>query len=386
MPRCVALIVAAGRGKRLGGHVPKQYERLGGVAMLRHAVMRFTQHKRIEAVAVVIHADDRQPYDGATHDLVLLPPIVGGADRQESVRRGLETLASDSPDIVLVHDAARPFLSETTIDRVLDRTLLGVGAIPGLPVIDSLKEATEGNRIERAVARKGLWRAQTPQGFRFRELLDAHRRFAGAGCGDDAEVMALAGHDIALVPGDENNFKVTTPEDLNRARRLLAGSMETRVGTGFDVHRLVPGTSVTLCGVVIPHDRMLEGHSDADVALHSATDALLGALGDGDIGVHFPPSDPRWRGADSAGFLADAAARIFSRGGAISHLDLTLICERPKIAPYREAMRARLAAILGIDIARCSVKATTSEGLGFTGRCEGIAAQAVATVRLPCES
>ena len=378
MPATIALVVAAGRGARFGG--PKQYASLAGLPVLRWSLAAFARHPGVDEVRAVIHPDDAAPYASAASGLALGAPIAGGATRQDSVRRGLEALAATPPERVLIHDGARPLVATATIDAVLGALASEEGAVPALPVEDTLKRSADGARIEATAPREGLWRAQTPQGFRFAGILAAHRAAAGLALTDDAAVAERAGLAVALVAGDAGNLKITTADDLARAAALL-GAGETRTGTGFDVHRFGPGDHVMLCGVRIPHAAGLAGHSDADVALHALTDALLGAIGDGDIGAHFPPSDPRWRGADSALFLADAARRVRERGFALVNLDVTLICEAPRVAPHREAMRERLAAILGIGVERCSVKATTTEGLGFTGRGEGIAAQAVASVR-----
>jgi len=386
MTGTVALVVAAGRGQRFGGELPKQYRALAGRPLLRHCLERFLAHPRIDAVRVVNNPDDADLYRAATTGLALLDPVAGGATRQQSVRNGLESLVAMAPKRVLIHDAARPFVEAPVVDRVLDALDRGAGAIAALPLVDTVKRAAAGgNRIEATTSRERLWRAQTPQGFRFAEILAAHRAAAAQDLTDDAAVAEAAGLAVELVAGAEENFKVTTEADLARAERMAGGggAMEFRNATGFDVHRFVAGDGVTICGLRIPHDRSLEGHSDADVGLHALTDAILGAIGAGDIGLHFPPSDPQWRGADSAKFLAHAGALVARRGGRIVNLDLTLVCERPKIGPHREAMRARVAAILGIETDRVSVKATTTEGLGFTGRGEGIAAQATATVALP---
>ncbi|NQW11650.1 MAG: bifunctional 2-C-methyl-D-erythritol 4-phosphate cytidylyltransferase/2-C-methyl-D-erythritol 2,4-cyclodiphosphate synthase [Alphaproteobacteria bacterium] len=389
--KTVALIVAAGRGERAGGGMPKQYRPLAGVPMLRRAVRTFLGHPRIDAVRVVIAPEHHALYHAALDDLAsgsqsLGPAIDGGAERQESVRRGLEALADDPPSRVLIHDAARPLLPAAVIDRVLDALQVAAAALPVLPVVDTLKRATDTAAMT-TVDRGNLWRAQTPQGFHFAPLLAAHRRAAAEGVEvtDDTALMERSGAVVARVAGSENAMKITTTEDHHRAEALLNASLEVRVGTGFDVHRLGPGSSVILAGVVIPHDGSLIGHSDADVALHALVDAILGALADGDIGAHFPPSDPQWRGAASDRFLADAVRRVAARGGVIRHLDLTLLCERPRIGPHRDAMRARIAAICGVPVSRVSVKATTTERLGFIGRGEGIAAQAVATLALPPE-
>lgn len=382
MSETVALIVAAGRGTRAGAEIPKQYRRLAGQTMLRRACRAFLGHPGVSAVRVVIHADDRRLYDEAVDGLSLPEPVPGGATRQESGRNGLEALAGgDEPDIVLIHDAARPLVGPDTIDRVLGALETGPAAIAAVPVTDTLKRAGADDIAADTVERTGLWRAQTPQGFHFPAILEAHRAAAGQSLTDDAAVAEAAGLPVKLVPGHEDNMKITTEADFARAERLLGGG-DIRVGAGFDVHRFAPGDHVTLCGIKIPHQQGLSGHSDADAGLHALTDALLGALGEDDIGSHFPPSDPRWSGADSVEFLRHAVSLVSARGGDIRHLDVTLICEQPKIGPHRQAMRERMAEIAGLPLDRVSVKATTTEGLGFTGRGQGIAAQATATVRL----
>ncbi|WP_119458676.1 bifunctional 2-C-methyl-D-erythritol 4-phosphate cytidylyltransferase/2-C-methyl-D-erythritol 2,4-cyclodiphosphate synthase [Rhodospirillaceae bacterium SYSU D60014] len=380
----VALVVAAGRGQRFGGEAPKQYQPMAGRPVIRHCLETFAAHPQISAVRTIIHSDDRERYDAATAGLSLLDPVIGGADRQQSVLNGLESLAPMAPERVLIHDAARPLVDAGTIDRTLAALDRAPGAIAAVPLADTVKRAAGDLTVAETLDRRQLWRAQTPQGFRYAEILAAHRSQAGAGLTDDAAVAEAAGLPVALVHGAEENLKITTTDDLLRAERLLTGAaMEFRTGTGFDVHRFGSGTGVTLCGVRVPHDRGLEGHSDADVGLHALTDAILGAVGAGDIGQHFSPSDPRWRGADSAQFLAFASEQVAALGGRIVHLDVTLICERPKVAPHRQAMVDRIAGILALPSRQVSVKATTTEGLGFTGRGEGIAAQAVATVTLP---
>lgn len=383
MTRCVALVVAAGRGHRFGGEIPKQWCDLGGRPVLRHSLAAFAAHPSVDAVRAVIHPDDRGFYDAAAAGLKLGEPIAGGATRQDSVRLGLEAIAPLTPDLVLIHDGARPFVDGGVIGRVLAGLKDHPGAIPALPVHDTLKRADASGLIGDTVPRAGLWRAQTPQGFHFPALLAAHRAAIGRELTDDAAVAEQAGMAVLLVKGSEDNLKITTTEDLRRATARLAEPGEIRVATGYDVHRFGEGDHVTLCNLKIPHDAGLEGHSDADVALHALTDALLGCIAAGDIGRHFPPTDPRWKGADSAIFLAHAGTLIEALGGEIVHLDVTVICERPKVGPHRQAMASRTAEILKIDEHRVSVKATTSEGLGFTGRREGIAAQAVATIRLP---
>ena len=383
MTTAYALIVAAGRGTRFGGALPKQYLPLGGTTVLRHAVAAFAAHPRIGGVQVVIREEDHDIFAAAVSGLALLPPVPGGAERQDSVRLGLEALVRHDPARVLIHDAARPFPDPALIDRVLDALDRAPAAIPALPLGDTIKRVADGV-IRETVDRAQLWRAQTPQGFHFKAILAAHHAAVGQVLTDDAAVAEAAGMAPVVVPGSEDNLKVTAAQDLASAERLLAArTADVRVGQGFDVHPFGPGDHIMVCGVAIPHDAGLVGHSDADVGLHALTDALLGAIGAGDIGVHFPPSEPRWRGAASDRFLEHAAALVREKGGDIAAVDVTIICERPKIAPHRAHMIERIAAILPISPARVSVKATTTERLGFTGRGEGIAAQAVATVRLP---
>ncbi|MFN4310655.1 MAG: bifunctional 2-C-methyl-D-erythritol 4-phosphate cytidylyltransferase/2-C-methyl-D-erythritol 2,4-cyclodiphosphate synthase [Ferrovibrio sp.] len=385
----IALIVAAGRGSRAGGEKPKQYQMLGGKPLLRHSIDAFLAHGAIARVMVVIHPGDVEEYRAATKGLEesqrLMPPCLGGAARQDSVRLGLEALAQDQPLSVLIHDAARPFLRQDRIDALLEMLKQAPGAILAIPVVDTLKR--DGQGLARSGAeRQGLWRAQTPQAFRFNDILIAHRQSAGLALTDDAAVAEHAGLGVRLVPGEEENFKVTEPADFARAeRQLMMQLADIRTGQGFDVHAFSdqPGRKLMIGGIEIAHERGLAGHSDADVALHALTDAILGALADGDIGQHFPPSDARWKNADSAAFLRHAAERVVQRGGVIAHCDVTIICEAPKIGPHRDAIRVRIAGILGIAADRVSVKATTTEKLGFTGRREGIAAQAIATIRLP---
>ena len=384
MTETVALVVAAGRGRRFGGGLPKQYAELAGRPVLAHTLARLASHPRIDRVQAVVHPDDRALYDRAAAGLELPEPTPGGPGRQDSVRLGLESLTPHMPETVLIHDGARPFIGAAVIDRVLDALDGSAGAIAALPVTDTLKRSADG-RIAGTIDRAGLWRAQTPQGFRFTEILAAHRNAIGQELTDDAAVAERAGLAVALVEGAQENIKVTTQDDLVRAQRWLESMNETRVGQGFDVHRFGPGDHVTLCGIAVPHEAGLLGHSDADVGLHALTDAILGALGAGDIGQHFPPSDARWKDAESGVFLRHAGGLVAEAGGSIRHLDVTLICERPKIGPHRAAMIARIAELLGIAAGRVSVKATTTEGLGFTGRGEGIAAQATATLSLPSD-
>jgi 2-C-methyl-D-erythritol 4-phosphate cytidylyltransferase / 2-C-methyl-D-erythritol 2,4-cyclodiphosphate synthase len=378
-----ALILAAGRGARFGGTLPKQYLALGGSTVLRHAVTAFAAEPRIAGIQVVIRPEDRAICDQALVGLDLLPPVSGGAERQDSVRLGLEAMARFSPARVLIHDGARPFPDATTIGRILDALDRAPAAIPGLPLGDTIKRIV-GETITETVDRSGLWRAQTPQGFHFEMILTAHRAAVGQALTDDAAIAETAGIAPLIVAGSETNLKVTTVDDLAAAERLIAARRgDIRVGQGFDVHPFGPGDGLMICGVEIPHNAGVIGHSDADVGLHALTDAILGAIGAGDIGTHFPPSDPQWKSASSDRFLAHAAGLVRARDGDIAALDVTIICERPKISPHRTAMVERIATILGISPDRVSVKATTTERLGFTGRGEGIAAQAIATVRLP---
>jgi 2-C-methyl-D-erythritol 4-phosphate cytidylyltransferase/2-C-methyl-D-erythritol 2,4-cyclodiphosphate synthase len=382
LAECVSLVVASGRGERFGGALPKQYQQLAGRPVLRHCLETFARHPRVGAVRVVIHPADRALYDEAAQGLDLLEPAHGGASRQDSVRQGLESLATRPPEQVLIHDGVRALVDAALIDRVLDGLAGHAAVLPALPVTDTLKRVDQGI-ITGTVDRTGLQRAQTPQGFRYPDILQAHRSFAGQAMTDDCALAEAAGLEVAVVGGAETNLKITEPDDLARALRLLTGGLRPRTGMGFDVHRLGPGDGMVLMGVPLPGPWRLIGHSDADVGLHAITDALLGALGAGDIGSHFPPSEQRWAGADSAVFLRHARDLVTAAGGLIEHVDATLICEQPKIGPHRPAMVARVAELLALAPARVSVKATTSERLGFTGRGEGIAAQAVATVCLP---
>ncbi|MGH6933155.1 MAG: bifunctional 2-C-methyl-D-erythritol 4-phosphate cytidylyltransferase/2-C-methyl-D-erythritol 2,4-cyclodiphosphate synthase [Dongiaceae bacterium] len=382
MAGCIALIVAAGSGHRFGGDTPKQYRDLAGRAVLRFSAETFLSHSSITGTRVVIHPDHRPAYERAVAGLELLAPVSGGATRQQSVLNGLESLAELRPDRVLIHDGARPFIGRAVIDRAIAALDHAAGAIVALPVVDTLKHV-DGNDVTGTVDRQGLWRAQTPQAFRFSEILGAHRGATGRELTDDAAIAESAGLKVAVVMGEEVNFKITTMDDLRRAEQIVTAALEYRTGSGYDVHRFIEGDSIMLCGVRVPHSHGLEGHSDADAGLHALTDAILGAIAAGDIGHHFSPADPRWRGAESSLFLRHAADMVRSRGGRIAHVDITVICERPKIAPHRDAMVARIAEILNIAGDRVSVKATTTEGLGFTGRREGIAAQAIATIELP---
>ena len=375
-----ALIVAAGVGERFGADRPKQYADLAGKPVLRRSLEAFARHERVDLVRAIIHPDHARLYADATEGLDVLPPVHGGATRQESCRRGLESLAEHNVGSVLIHDAARPLVSASVIDRTLEALTRAEAAIAAIPETDTIKLSVDGRFVSGAADRSKMWRAQTPQGFGYAVILKAHERAAALSLTDDAAVAEQAGVPVALVEGDTRNMKITTADDLAQAERLLRGGAEMRVGTGFDVHRFAVGTKVRLCGVDIAHDQGLAGHSDADVGLHALTDALLGALGDGDIGSHFPSSDERWRDADSEVFLRHAAGLVAARCATVRHVDVTLICQVPRISPWVGAMRERVAELLGIELGRVSVKATTTDGLGFTGRKEGIAAQAVATV------
>lgn len=383
MTTTIALIVAAGRGTRLGAATPKQYLPLGGVAMLRRSVEAFLSHPAVTAARVVIDPADRNHHDQALSGLAMLAPVGGGESRQESVRLGLESLAESPPERVLIHDAARPFVDRATISAVLAALDHHPGAVPGLAVVDSLRRAAAGV-IRESVDRGGVWRVQTPQAFRYGEILAAHRAVKNLTLTDDAAVATRSGLAVAMVPGAERNFKITDAADMTRAERAVGSEMnDVRVATGFDVHRFEAGDHLMLCGVRVPHEAGLRGHSDADVGLHALTDAVLGTIGAGDIGQHFPPGEAEWRDAPSERFLRHAQSLVDEAGGKIAHVDVTLILERPKIGPHRDDMRARVAEILTLPLDRVSVKATTTEQLGFLGRGEGVAAQATATVRLP---
>jgi 2-C-methyl-D-erythritol 4-phosphate cytidylyltransferase/2-C-methyl-D-erythritol 2,4-cyclodiphosphate synthase len=378
--RIAALLVGAGTGSRFGAPTAKQFLPLAGKLVIRHAAEAL-----LEAGLILQPIGDAETIDAALHGLDHLPTVAGGATRQDSVRAGLEALSVHAPDIVLVHDAARPVIPPGTIAALIAALDAHPGAIPAVPVADTLKRGATGSifgTIAGTVSREGLYRAQTPQAFAYALLLDLHRS-APVGATDDASILEAAGFAVALVAGHEDNIKLTYPADMQRLERIVSPMMEPRVGTGYDVHVLVPDRKLILCGIEVPHERGLSGHSDADVGIHALCDAIYGALAEGDIGRHFPPSENEWKDADSARFLAHAAGRVTARGGRITNVDVTLICERPKITPHAPAMIARLAAIMGIGESRVSVKATTSERLGFTGRMEGIAAQAVAALLLP---
>jgi 2-C-methyl-D-erythritol 4-phosphate cytidylyltransferase/2-C-methyl-D-erythritol 2,4-cyclodiphosphate synthase len=387
--RIGAVIVAAGTGSRAGGEKPKQYQVIGGRPVVWWALKSFCDHPSIAHIQPVIGAGQDDLFASATQGLTIDPPVIGGETRQESCRRGLEAIARHQETHILIHDAARPFVSADLISRVIAGLQQHQSAIPGLAIADTVKKAPFGT-IERTIDRTGLWTVQTPQGFAFEAIRAAHEKAIETGQSsltDDAAVAELAGLEVAIIPGDAENRKMTTAADLAEADRTLSASLndlpDIRTGFGIDIHPFADGDHVMLCGVSIPHTHKLAGHSDADAALHALTDAILGAIGEGDIGTHFPPSDPQWRGAASAQFLAFAAERVRVRGGRIDHLDLTIVCEAPKIGPHRDAIRGNIARLAGIDASRVAVKATTSEKLGFTGRSEGIVAYATATVRLP---
>ncbi len=374
--RIAALLVAAGSGTRFGADRPKQFSPIAGKPVVRWAAEALGPH-----VALLQPVGDPAALGNALAGLDHLPIVAGGATRQDSVRLGLEALVPHAPDIVLIHDAARPFIPPGTIAALLEALTNHQGAIPAAAVADTLKRVSDG-QISGTVSRENLFRAQTPQAFHFGPLLDLHR-LGTAGATDDAALLEAAGVPVAVVPGHDDNIKLTVPEDAMRLERLLAPMWTPRVGTGYDVHVLVPDRPLMLCGVLVPHTLGLAGHSDADVGIHALCDAIYGALAEGDIGRHFPPSEAMWKDADSARFLRHAAERIAARGGRLSNADVTLVCEQPKITPHAPAMIARLAELLGVDASQISVKATTSERLGFTGRGEGIAAQAAVVVLLP---
>lgn len=386
-----ALIVAAGRGTRAGAGAPKQWRPLAGKRVLDWTVEALLAHPDIDMALLVLHPDDMARL-GAWQDHPRVKVCAGGDSRDQSVRNGLESLSALTVDKVLVHDVARPCLSQALISRLLHALEDHAGAAPGVEVVDALWRS-EAGKVQGTQPRDGLYRAQTPQAFHFAPLLAAHRAHGG-GAADDVEVALAHGIDVAVVPGEDNNLKITRPEDFSRAEDILMGGssadrqekreaghpMDIRLGNGYDVHRFGEGDHVVLCGVRIPHPRGLQGHSDADVGMHAVTDALYGALAEGDIGRHFPPSDPQWKGAASEIFLKHAADLVREKGFVISNIDCTLVCEFPKVGPHAAAMQAEMARIMGIEIARVSIKATTSERLGFTGREEGIAALATAAL------
>mgnify|MGYP001766204453 CR=1 FL=1 len=387
-----ALIVAAGRGIRAGGDLPKQYARLADRSVLSWTLEAFANLDEVSRIQVVIHPDDATLYarSAPSGAAKVLAPVHGGATRQLSVLAGLEALAGKGIEKVLIHDAARPFVTHQTILNVIRALDSQPGALAATPLADTLKRDNQTGLVAETIPRAGLWRAQTPQGFRFDDILAAHRKVAASGHDDftdDAAIAEWVGLPVALVEDKPTNFKITTAADMHTARKLIMTmprlGLVACAGTGFDVHRFTDGDHVMLGGITIPHTHGLAAHSDGDVVLHALTDAVLGALGEGDIGQHFPPSDPKWKGAASYLFLEDAVHRVHNRGGCITNADVTLLCEAPKIGPHRDAMKASISRILGLEPARVGVKATTTEGLGFTGRREGIAAMATVMLLLP---
>ncbi|MGJ0505420.1 MAG: bifunctional 2-C-methyl-D-erythritol 4-phosphate cytidylyltransferase/2-C-methyl-D-erythritol 2,4-cyclodiphosphate synthase [Methylocystis sp.] len=396
-PSIAILVVAAGRGSRAGEGLPKQYREVAGQTLLGRTLDALHMAMPEAALKVVIHKDDLELYVASAAELApsarerLLPPAFGGASRQDSVRSGLEALATeDAPEIVLIHDAARPFADAALIARAIDAADLHGAAAPGVPLADTVKQIDDAGVVVATPDRAKLCAVQTPQSFRFDLILKAHRAAAAGGreYTDDAMIAEAAGVKVHIFDGDAANFKLTTQQDFARAMQLLkqpaiADLPDVRMGQGYDVHAFGPGDAVWLGGVAIPHSHGLAGHSDADVLSHAITDAILGAIAEGDIGAHFPPSDPQWKGAASSIFLALACELVRARGGAIANVDATIICEAPKIGPHRERIREKLAETMGVEIGRVAIKATTTERLGFTGRQEGMAALAIATVRLP---
>ena len=390
MGKIAAVVLAGGRGSRAGQGMPKQYREIRGVSLLRRSLIAFCNHPEIDLVRAVIHPEDEHLYDMVARDLPLEPPVFGGDTRQKSGFNGLESFIEHSPSKILIHDAARPFVAADTITRILRSLDSSTAALAASKITDTVKKQDKAGYVHETLAREELWRAQTPQGFRFEEILAAHIQFRDESYTDDAAIAEAAGHKVLLVDCKEENFKVTNPGDFLRgevvssteekATHKIADLSGIRMGIGFDVHRFGPGDHVILCGVPIPHTHGLLAHSDADVAMHAITDAILGGICAGDIGTHFPPSDMKWKGASSDIFLTEAAKMVTQKNGAINHIDLTIVCETPKIGPHREAMQSRLGEILNMSSELISIKGTTSERLGFTGRREGIAAQAAATI------
>tara|TARA_Y100000588_G_scaffold380311_1_gene463970 strand:+ start:398 stop:1567 length:1170 start_codon:yes stop_codon:yes gene_type:complete len=385
MSVCIALILSGGAGQRFGDVIPKQYLPLVDRAVIRHAVDAFLNHPNIDHVRIVRRPQDQIFYDNVFDDLKILEPVDAGETRQDSARLGLESLKDLDPDTVLIHDGARPFPTEELITRTLDALKVYPAAIPVLPVLDTIKEInTNKNLVNKTINREKLFRAQTPQGFNFKSILNAHRKNAKKELTDDAMIAEKDNLEIATVLGDKINLKITTPEDLKLARKFfMQRNGDSRVGTGYDVHTFEKGDHVMLCGVKIPYKRGLKGHSDADIGIHALTDAILGAIAEGDIGSHFPPTEKKWQNASSSIFLMHAASLVKKLDGRIINVDITIICEEPKIAPYQNQMRQQISKILTLPVSSTSIKATTTEKLGFLGRGEGIAAQAVATVFIP---
>lgn len=387
--KVAAVIVAGGSGLRAGGDIPKQYQHVRGQAVIAHTIDVFAGHPDVDLIQPVIGQDHEDLFEEAAGDCDALPPVSGGANRQASVKAGLDALAGQKPDLVLIHDAARPFVPPRVISETIAALEQHDGALPVLPVVDTIKRVEDGLIVE-TVDRNTLRASQTPQGFKYAEICAAHEKALGATheFTDDASIAEWAGLAVCLVEGAAENKKLTTEQDIAEANgaEMQANAdnlTDIRTGTGYDVHAFEDGDTVILCGVEIPFEKKLKGHSDADVGMHALTDAIYGALADGDIGQHFPPSDPQWKGAASHIFLEHAVARVRERGGVVNHCDVTLVCEQPKIGPHVEAMRKALAKIMDMDWSRVSVKATTSERLGFTGRQEGIASIAAATIKLP---
>lgn len=385
------VIVAGGRGTRVSTSpnvTPKQYQDLNGKTVLQRAIDQFINHEEIHFIQVVIHKDDSEIYKNTTlPDKKLLEPVFGGASRQQSCAQGLIALSKYSPDKVLIHDAARPFVSYDIISNTLSNIRSGKCALPATKIADTIKRANSQNIVEETVPRDNLYLAQTPQGFVYSQIHSAHLKARAEGLSnltDDAALAEWAGMDVSLVESEASNTKITTIDDLNNAKKILDVTEQfkipdLRVGNGYDVHRLIDGDGVILCGIKIPSDKKLDGHSDADVAMHALTDALLGTIGAGDIGSHFPPSNPKWKGASSDQFLIHACKLVRAKNGTITHMDITIICEFPKIGPFRETMRENIAAICKLPVERVSVKATTNEEIGSIGRGEGIASIATAT-------
>lgn len=385
-PATAALVVAGGSGIRFGDDLPKQFHKLAGVAVLERALRAFCDHPEVIVVQPIIGSAHLALYEALDLDHPKLRPAVeGGETRQASVYNGLKALIDEMPEQVLIHDGARPLVSEETISRVLGALTTSKAAIAASRVTDTLKRSDAAGKISATVDRDNLWRAQTPQGFRFGDILSAHQQAPRQDFTDDAALFESLGIPVELCEGSDQNIKITTLEDLSLAEAIIGSRMQNspRTGFGYDVHRFEPGTSITLCGVEIASNVSLQGHSDADAPLHALVDALFGAIGCGDIGQHFPPTDPRWKGAASSLFVDKAVEDITAAGGTISNVDVTIICEQPKIGPHRDAMKARVAELLKVDVSRVNIKATTTERLGFTGRDEGLAAQAVATVLMP---
>ncbi len=383
--KVAVVIVAAGRGERAGGNGPKQYQQLGSRSLLGRTLQPFLDHAEVQHVIVVIHGDDEGLYQQtAPNHPKLLPPTVGGNTRQHSVMNGLQALETIEPNQVLIHDAARPFVGEQLISKIISTQLRGQGVLPVIAIVDTLKRGNEAGLVLETVSREGLFAAHTPQGFDYPTILKAHLEANKEGLADFSDDSALAewaGIPVQLVESSQQNTKITTREDMEAARAEMENTIpDVRVGHGYDTHQLVDGKSIWLCGIEIPHHQTLKGHSDADVGLHALTDALLATIADGDIGSHFPPSDEQWKGAKSDQFLKHAIELVRTAGGTITHMDVTLLCEAPKIGPHRDLMRDTMAKITGIDKQRISVKATTNERIGFVGREEGMVALATATV------